>query len=737
MTPESPSPELTDTDSSELESTLDTLSSERALLDVTSLEEWRSIEFERLARLRTDAVIGDSSYLKEFSDGIEGSLDEYLQQHGVDKESPHFDKLWALYRDASPDRIHGDEWYIPPAHQYGVLSTNRVSARENAIRLLSEAKQKIEHTDGVLQYRIDIEKIRHTYSEKLAERSKKMGLFERPRTRAEIAAVREELAEYIGALATEMMDDLEAQGIREDLWADTIDIFIASQMAGVVNGMEAARADDFLSRNKVVKYGLEKWASWASPNLERNEGESRARHFGRSVLASVTSVNTWKKAGVFGVIGGTVGALTVPLVGLVGGGAFVVAGATLLSRQIARGLVGAKLDRAANAETIAHTQAAEMTTKMQELSEATHHDMLELAENMAEGYRKHNRNRLLGGMAVSLAVGGGAGVLINSFFDSSMLFGKLYDVFRHSVRLSEEVPPIPATDSDYMSSGRLPDTSPPPPEVAPPPPPLPETVPPGNGAGDMPPKPPSRIEVIDEYLEGRDAAGKISGGEGWLQTFKELGIAQGDRRAFLDEYGDELLKKFPEVTYRMPNGDPGILMTEDGKMPDEVLQYIVDHANKEGMLKNPLDFSDVEGSGGKSDVVEKLVEREKIRASGVIQEPGPGSGSGLTIEAANTLISTEGLVPANTVSNGEGLFRTFGELKKAGVIDIPSQKYAEFMKIVGPKLAERNYGGEPVTFWDRYHHEWRMYKPTSGRLHPEAIRMIERLARQNAYRLAA
>lgn len=561
--------------------------------------------------------------------------------------------------------------------------------------------------DRIREHKDQLETAQLAYSRKLAERSKRMGLFERPRTIAEMAAARKEIAGYIETLSAEMMQDFEAQGIPYEKRIDMVGAFIDAEMAATIEGMEAVRADDFRNRNKLVQRGLETWASWATPTVEREENESRAHHFGRSVLKSITTLNTWKKGAVFFALGAGTGALMVPLAGLVGGSAFIAGGATLLARQIARGLAGAKLDSVAGAKTIAERQANEMLNDIADASvlddETTHNDLLELAEKMAEGYRKHNRNRLLGGMGISLVVGGGVGSLINNFLDLNAAYGKAHEliqtIFGHG---GQQTPHVPTPSSSGSAGGGTG----------------------GHGGvvgGEIPSDKPDiggahhpevdRGDEIKEFIKDHAAARRIDGGEGWLQTFKELGMSPSERRAFLEQYGDDLLKKFPKVTFEMENGEPGILMTKNGKMPDEVLKYIVDRAEARGYIH-----------------VESGVE--------VQSEPVVISS---TEQAANHLVDSHELVPANTVGKGETFTQTLNELKKAGVIDISREDYNSLLRTVGPRLAKIEYpDGTPVAYPNRFPpHDWRLNRSPSGRLHAKAIRLIERVAREHAYGKAA
>ncbi len=113
-------------------------------------------------------------------------------------------------------------------------------------------------------------------------------------------------------------------------------------------------------------------------------------------------------------------------------------------------------------------------------------------------------------------------------------------------------------------------------------------------------------------------------------------------------------------------------------------------------------------------------------------------GSG-TSQALESIINQGNASPVNIVSPSEGWYQTFTELRSAGVVDIPNGQYGSFLRQVGPELAKLKYdNGTPVAYFDRFHHEWRMYSPPIGRrLPPAALRVITRFAARDNYTLAA
>lgn len=94
----------------------------------------------------------------------------------------------------------------------------------------------------------------------------------------------------------------------------------------------------------------------------------------------------------------------------------------------------------------------------------------------------------------------------------------------------------------------------------------------GNGSGAETQPPESQFESPKF-----DDARTIDPGEGFYQTFQEMGIPQKDWPALLDKAGPELHGINVDghsLAYKMPNGEWGIRMTPDGKMPTEALDAI-------------------------------------------------------------------------------------------------------------------------------------------------------------------
>src|SRR5690606_6698844 len=104
------------------------------------------------------------------------------------------------------------------------------------------------------------------------------------------------------------------------------------------------------------------------------------------------------------------------------------------------------------------------------------------------------------------------------------------------------------------------------------------------------PQPQPPIEVAPTYSA---EALHISDGEGWYQTFKEMGVSAEDRPALLKLVGPKL--KEMGIGYTAPDlGGYGMYMTADAKMPQSVLDYIHQTAVDKGYLKVPTAPSPVD-----------------------------------------------------------------------------------------------------------------------------------------------
>lgn len=296
---------------------------------------------------------------------------------------------------------------------------------EEQLKQRDKLREKPDHNKPGESMSTEIEKVdsyfndvREQYAKLLADRSKKTGLFERGSSVEEINKTKEDYAELVRACATELMLNMEQDGKSKDEMVETIDAFITEEVDYFIADLEAKRAEDFTKRNKLVKAGLEKWASWGP----RDGANLRERFF--------TKGNT-KKGAVYLGLGTGIGVAAMPLVGIVGGGLAITGGAVYVTKKIARNLVGARIDAAANSETIAKSQADDIRDAVSNNDERLRSgditkDILDFANERSNEYRKRNRRRMIGGVGISLVVGGSVAGLVTAASDAG-LFGKVGD----------------------------------------------------------------------------------------------------------------------------------------------------------------------------------------------------------------------------------------------------------------------------------------------------------------------
>lgn len=241
------------------------------------------------------------------------------------------------------------------------------------------------------------------------------------------------------------------------------------------------------------------------------------------------------------------------------------------------------------------------------------------------------------------------------------------------------------------------------------------------------------IEHIDteSYIQDHIEASHIQRGEGWYQTFKELGMSPEERRAFLREYGDDLLSMKDDygksIAFRMSNGDIGINMTRDGKMPRSVLEFITSRAHEKGYIQL-------------STIQEKVT----------VQVPIPEVARGVDLTGDGTVdIKTyapvsqdqiDALSQFQTVGPNETVRQTFHELARAiGASDISDVQQQQILNDVGPKLQALKYdNGTPVVRFEAI--KGYILNPSplpGGKLHAGAIELLFEAAKGSYYSLAA
>lgn len=86
---------------------------------VQGIEAWRQSEMNRLSGLTAAHLHAENPFdgedVRVFKDNIENELDEFLAEKRITADSPDYEAIRQLYRDASIDKYSEDEWGNSPA----------------------------------------------------------------------------------------------------------------------------------------------------------------------------------------------------------------------------------------------------------------------------------------------------------------------------------------------------------------------------------------------------------------------------------------------------------------------------------------------------------------------------------------------------------------------------------------------------------------------------------------------
>lgn len=236
------------------------------------------------------------------------------------------------------------------------------------------------------------------YAELVARRSGRM--IEGAKTRRDIIATQAELSDVIGAVATELMDELESDGNDWQEVVRQIDEFIVDQTDTVLKQMEERRLDAYNNARPLMKAFYDKWAQWGNEKGLITKGKM-------------------KKVAVFAVPGAAAGAILMPVAGAIGVGAGAFGLAAMGGRSIARRLAGAKLDSIAKVKDVASEQRIDIkhrietanatpvaaTDAPEENDAGKNIEFIDIISARSEAYRKRNLRRTAGGIAIAMTAG--------------------------------------------------------------------------------------------------------------------------------------------------------------------------------------------------------------------------------------------------------------------------------------------------------------------------------------------
>lgn len=588
-----------------------------------------------LADLKSQGAEADDDTVSE---ALASQAVDYLNTHGYDEDNyTDEENDFAVQRLVEVMKQDEAQWLTTHSEDFpdGTPEEEMVPRRNVVYRKLAEhygSHPVHEHEDekasedelrkpsneSVNEYEQETIEIRKKFAEMVAERSKRS--FERAKKTDAINGLREELSDMIGAVATEMMLVLEERGMDKNQIATEIDMFIGEHLEDLTSEIEAERAADYEKRSPFVRKMLDKWASWGEP---KHKFLSKDRFKGNL-----------KKAAVFAVPGAAIGALAAPLVGAIGGG--IVAGglAAAGARSIGRHLMGARLDRAANAKSIAAAQADESRELIGERMDLTHTEILTHFDEQSEKYRKLNKRRLLGGTAIAMAAGILGGTIAQQLAHGNIGFGKAGDAV--GGRLNGEGfnlnPETPEVDAPAVVGPTVVEA----PEIVAPafdPEQLKEAVDTSHSIADY----------ATEHVDGTN----VTAGEGWYQTFREFGVPSQYRDDLLKEIGPQL--EDMGVAYKTSDGLWGI--TDKGALPDEANRLIIGTAAEHGWV----DLGDVAETAAPKEIIDTHVLE---KGHGIVAEAQDFGIDDLSDKEINTL--GQALTDEGTGYKSQYLADTYG-----------------------------------------------------------------------------
>lgn len=686
---------------------------ERPFLDIHKIDDWRTHQHEILTKLRdNDPNFMDGAYIQVFQDNVDESLDDYLEQQGLDKNAPGYGRLREIYRNASLDKIRDEQWYTSPAARDEDASKT-ASERDLAASVIQ--KERGEGLGGTDDERekpeTSIERLNKAREAKWKAYVARMKgpLFGKKRASNDNAYREAENAynKALGERLQERIAELDAEGKS----IDEIKQFIKEQANEFARMDEAAQKEELVTRSGRLGQLLERYA-----NADRKT--KILYGLGLGAVAAASGVGMGLAVGAaFGAVGGA-----------------TLAGMAATGSGLAwKGFGAFRTYHLRRADIFRHEKLPEFDLKDGATVEGERRRMLEFLSATSEAQLK--KGERIKKWAMGFAIGSVAvGTTVGIAAHAALADGGDWIHWRGGQveHWWEQAHSPSAAGDGYDGVG----TGPAPGGVDPsgraPWPQPPDTLPPAGGGDHQ-----TEAEAIKDYIREHAAARHIDNGEGWDQTMQELGIKSGNWHEVLQKAGPKLHEiRYGHVRaayWDAEHHEWRINMTDNHKMSPQALKVLIEEANKENALKHPLEF-------GNTGTVTSA-------AHGGVEVPGysnyevganPTSGIS-TVEAANQLINNPESVPANTVGYKEGWLQALSELKKAGVIDIPSRSYDKLLRVAGPQLAKIYYSdGTPVAYYHHLTHEWRMYdSPDGGRLHPKAIRLLERLARRGAYAKAA
>ena len=556
----------------------------RGLYSIDEINEWRSNESLRLGWLRGESIesgANDNQYLVTFHDAIDEKLDDFLASKGIMPEDAEYDTLRQLYRDSSIDRFPENEWGNSPASRGGDANDTQSQSEKikEAIRQRHDTQADNTEADSddertIDTIRTELNEARESWSAMQAKRQGR--LWDRRikgynATKERYESLRDELGSRTleSTINDDTLNDVEKN---------------AAVIAYIFDEQNALRSltKEKVGNTRVSKF-VEKFGGW----LNKGSGWTR---FG--------------KAAVVGMGAGIVGAGAGLLFGAAGMGAAVAGAGVLATKGALRFTKAYAKSDARQGRGMSNLDDSEKDTWARELATQGGDTVVEKAGNLSgkkfevdtkreQGKRQKTMTTAVLGLTLGAGLATGIGFALDGFGVSGTVRDSLIDrqspVEPGDGDAGQETPDIHTQEEideqikeaedrvrdeydDKINEledkideleGKLED----------------EIENPSNDNGDISDIPGDNGDYTDYILDHMDAL-NVASGEGWFQTFSELGISVEDHRELLAEVGPRLAEM--NVAYADASiGGYGI--ARPGDMPIEALQYILEVANERGI----------------------------------------------------------------------------------------------------------------------------------------------------------
>lgn len=560
---------MTATYETRVESTSPLTEDERRMFDVVQVEAWREHQMRTLAEYRNTAEPG-ADYVSDFDQNVETDIDEYLQSNGLNASDPHYDEIRNLYLGAAINRIDEEQWYAS-AESRGQHGSTLASGRDEVLhtvrqRLGSEHSETRTDSDTATQ-ESEYEAYAHEKTLEELHRTRENWASVSAKRQGRIYGGKNEHAE------AEYQQSVRIAGISElrDQISENDDE--TTKNAKVISYLFAEQKHlRDLTTEKLQDTKLGKYVEWM------NSG-GRLKRLGKAALIG---------AGAAGL--GFVGFLAAPVAGIglgVAGGVAAAAGGTA---RFARTYARADRHRGMQTAESRFGQNGEKLDELYEIDSTADTDIKTRFSHVAGAYddsfeedtknEQLKRRKAVGIGAAAIVVGTGAGyALAHSGDIIEGVQGGWVD-FKDWINDDINHTPEGVNGHDLDNDGILDkndhdidgdgiknrfDTSPKGVEV-------PEFDTDGDGVRNWQDVAPNNPEVGKlDWSDFNADAHLVHAGEGWYETFDELGMPVEIRDRVLTDIGPKL-KEAGWAYY--DNSANEWRISQPGTLPVEVLKII-------------------------------------------------------------------------------------------------------------------------------------------------------------------